>query len=360
MKENNKKIYHFFEKINERLSSSLSYARITTARLQALIVHASIVLANSSRYFPPLGWLLDSVALIMVINHPNNLLSKRTKAATTLVASTTLGLGLFSLYALLSGSFLFILPYTAVAISAIMAFSYLALAFSHHLSSSSKDYLGLEKKVRGLLETDPDLKPFKEILFSYYISQISSLENHHIPLDLIKANSDPALKSLDKNKLEAFFKKNADVIASYRESSRLFNKSQSKLLISATYFCSMALAIMATVTTISNPALIGFLITVLTIGLIIKKSRIWQVLRHTIYEWNLKIDPVTQKIYDKMNRDMWYNIAIVLVVTTLIIIASMNILTPFVAIALIALVVIGSSINQLTQKMKLNETLLTQ
>jgi hypothetical protein len=355
MKENKNKIFHFFEKMNERLSSSLSYARITTARLQALIVHASIVLANSSRYFPPLGWLLDSITLIMLVNHPNNKISARTKAATTLVASITLGLGAFSLYALISGTFLFVLPYTAIFIAAVMALSYLALSFTHHLNSESKNFLGLEKDIKGLLENDPDLKPFKEILFSYYISQLSSLEGHNLPLDMVKAKSDKALDALDKNKLTAFFDKNKDIIERYRRASGLFNKSQNKLLISVTYFCSMALAIMATITTISNPALIGFMITVLTVGLLIKKSRIWQLIRHTIYEWNLKIDPRTKKIYDRMNTDMWYNIAIVAAMTTLIIIASFNVLSPLIAMVAIAFIVIMSGLSQLTKKLKSHE-----
>ena len=349
-KSSKKKFIHFVDKVHERISSAFTYARITTSKLQTIIVHASTVLAASSRFFPPIAWLLDSIHLIIQNFHPKSKIDPRISAASTFLASITLGVGIFSLYALTFGIYMWFLPYAAIIISAIMAISYLALAYSHHLNSSSKDFIGLEQKIKGLLENDQELKSCKDILFFHYISQDASLKDITMPLDMDKANSDKNLQGINKTALQTFFETHIQDIQAFRRSSQDHSRSLNKLLLSAIYLCSLGLAIIAAVAAISTPAILGFLITAISIGLLIKKSRLVHDLKYTFYEWSLTISPNTQKIYDKMKKDLLFNTVVILIISALIILASFNIVTPIVAVIAIMTIALISGISQLINK----------
>jgi hypothetical protein len=112
----------------------------------------------------------------------------------------------------------------------------------------------------------------------------------------------------------------------------------------------LGLAIIAAVAAISTPAILGFLITAISIGLLIKKSRLVHDLRYTFYEWSLTISPNTQKIYDKMKKDLLFNTVVILIISALIILASFNIVTPIVAVIAIMTIALISGISQLINK----------
>ena len=335
MKKRNIKIHDILDDLNHRLSNALSYARIITTRLQGFIIHAGFAVAHSSRFFPPIGWMMDSLSLILLAKSPKSRLSTRVKAATLFLASAMLCLGLFAIYTLATGAFLTTMPYIAIAISGIMALSYFALAYQHHFTTSSQDYLNLEATIKGKLAGDVDLSPYKHILFTYYVMQAPGLKNHSLTLDTDKAQSDPLLKTLNHEKCAAFFKENHSTIEKFRESHHFFAQSQSELLSSVIALCSMILAITSILLVTANPAIFGIIITALMISALIKTSQIIPSIQYSWHEWRLTLNAQSQKIYRKMNEKLAFNMSQSIVFTAIILLLTFNIFSPLIALVAI-------------------------
>ena len=306
---------NFREKVNDgvlKLQNVFSTLNIYLMKLQNILISATHQLAHYGTMFPPIQWLLEGLSMITLVHDEENKLPPVAKGAYTAIGGIVVGTCIFLFYAALSGMLMPSMPFIAVSCAFVLALSYLHLAYIHHFNTESKDYNTMKSKLNGLLDANEKLKPFRYILFEFYIAQYSSIKKYDLKLDIEKIKSDKKLQNIDLDEVKTFFENNSADIETFRLASAKYSKTTSKILLSGIYICSAIIILSTIVTAFINPVFLASFAIALTAVLIIKRNEIGYSLKRMIHEFSLKLSSDETEIYNDLRQKTTENLASVI------------------------------------------------